>query len=84
MQHNLLHPESMITSDHRFVPHAVFADPEVASCGLTEAQASERQIAYRVGRADYSDVAYGWAMEDSRHFVKVLLDAVSEQVIGAT
>jgi mycothione reductase len=37
VQHNLLHPDSMITSNHRFVPHAVFADPQVAACGLTEA-----------------------------------------------
>ena len=83
VQHNLLHPESMIASDHRFVPHAVFADPEIASCGLTETQAKEQQISYRVGRADYSDVAYGWAMEDSGHFVKVLLDPATEEIIGA-
>ncbi len=83
VQHNLLHPESMITSDHRFVPHAVFSDPEVASCGLTEAQAAEQQIAFRVGRANYSETAYGWAMEDRGHFVKVLVDVVTEQVIGA-
>ena len=83
VQHNLLHPESMITSDHRFVPHAVFSDPEVASCGLTEAQAAEQQIAFRVGRANYSETAYGWAMEDRGHFVKVLVDVVTGQVIGA-
>src|SRR5690606_1082174 len=42
VQHNLLHPDSMIRSDHRFVPHAVFSDPQVASVGLTEAEAVEQ------------------------------------------
>ena len=36
VQHNLLHPDAMISSDHRFVPHAVFSGPQVASVGLTE------------------------------------------------
>lgn len=31
-----------ISSGHRLVPHAVFTDPEVASFGLTEAQAREQ------------------------------------------
>ena len=51
VQHNLLHPDAMITSDHRFVPHAVFSDPQVAACGLTEAEAGEQGIDYRVGYA---------------------------------
>ena len=83
VQHNLLHPEAMIASDHRFVPHAVFADPQIAACGLTEAEAKEQRISYRVGRADYSDVAYGWAMEDTGHFVKVLVDPATELIVGA-
>ena len=50
VQHNLLHPESMITSDRRFVPRAVFSMPQVASVGLTEAQAKEQGLtmSYRV------------------------------------
>ena len=36
----------MITSDHRYIPHAVFSDPQVASVGLTEEQAREQGISY--------------------------------------
>ena len=39
VQHNLLHPVSMISADRRFVPQAVFSMPQVASVGLTEAEA---------------------------------------------
>ena len=82
-KHNLLHPTQMITSDHRYVPHAVFSAPQVASVGLTERQAREQGIDYRVGWQDYGDTAYGWAMEDADHFVKIITDAGSDLIVGA-
>ena len=73
----------MITSDRRFVPHAVFSMPQVASVGLTEAQAEEQGIDYVVSRQDYGETAFGWAMEDTDHFVKIIADAKSKIILGA-
>ena len=83
VQHNLLHPDALVRSDHRYVPQAIFSDPQVASVGLTEAEAELRGIAYVVGRADYGDTAYGWAMGDTADFVKVLADPATGLLIGA-
>jgi mycothione reductase len=83
VQHNLLYPDSMITSDRRFVPRAVFSMPQVASVGLTEAQAEEQGIDYVVSRQDYGETAFGWAMEDTDHFVKIVADARSKIILGA-
>ena len=83
VRHNLLHPDSMITSDRRIVPHAVFSMPQVASVGLTEAQAEEQGLDYVVSREDYGDTAFGWAMEDTDHFVKIIADAKSKIILGA-
>jgi mycothione reductase len=83
VQHNLLHPDSMITSDRRFVPRAVFSMPQVASVGLTEAQAVEQGIDYVVSRQDYGETAFGWAMEDTDHFVKIIADTRSKIILGA-
>ena len=83
VQHNLLHPDSMITSDRRLVPRAVFSMPQVASVGITEAQADEQGIDYVVSRQDYGETAFGWAMEDTDHFVKIIADAKSKIIIGA-
>ena len=47
VQHNLLHPDAMIAADHRFVPHAVFSSPQVASVGLTEEEAFEHRCRLR-------------------------------------
>ena len=83
VQHNLLHPDSMITSDRRFVPRAVFSMPQVASVGLTEAAAEEQGIDYVVSLQDYGEAAFGWAMEDTDHFVKIIADAQSKIILGA-
>ena len=37
VQHNLLHPDALRTTSHRFVPSAVFTHPQVASVGQREA-----------------------------------------------
>jgi mycothione reductase len=65
------------------MPHAVFASPQVASVGLTERAAQEQGMPYRVGKRNYSDTAYGWAIEDTESFVKVIAHAETRQVVGA-
>jgi mycothione reductase len=83
VQHNLLHPDSPIEADHRFVPHAVFSSPQVASVGLTEQQARERGVRYVSSTQDYAGIAYGWAMEDTTGFAKLLADPSTGQLLGA-
>jgi mycothione reductase len=83
VQHNLTHPDSMVTSNRRIVPHAVFSNPQVASVGLTEVQAEEQGIDYVVSRQDYGETAFGWAMEDTDHFVKIIAEASSKIILGA-
>jgi mycothione reductase len=82
VKHNLLNPDDRIESDHRFVPHAVFSSPQIASVGLTEEQAKERGIPYVAVVQRYADIAYGWAMEDTTGFAKVLADPKTGQIIG--
>ncbi|PRW62563.1 mycothione reductase [Actinopolyspora mortivallis] len=83
VQHNLLHPDDPVESDHRFVPHAVFTAPQIASVGLTEQQARERGITYTSSVQDYAGIAYGWAMEDRTGFAKLLADPASGRLLGA-
>jgi mycothione reductase len=83
VRHNLLHPSSLVAADHRFVPHAVFTSPQIASVGLTEQEAVERGVRYVTGVQDYSGIAYGWAMEDTTGFAKILADPSSGLLLGA-
>ncbi len=82
VKHNLLHPDDPIASDHRFVPHAVFADPQIATVGLTEAQARDAGLDVAVTVQEFADVAYGWAMNDTSHCVKLIADRATNQLVG--
>lgn len=87
VQHNLVHPENMRETDHRYVPAAVFTHPQIAHVGLTEEEARAKakdegfELAVKVQKM--GDVAYGWAMEDSVGFVKLLANKQSGELLGA-
>ncbi len=86
IQHNLLHlddPEQMVRANREAVPSAVFSAPQVASVGLTERQAQEKGLPYVTARQSYGDTAYGWAMEDTTGFAKVLADPETGLLLGA-
>jgi mycothione reductase len=87
VRHNLLQDwddvDSLVASDHRFVPSAVFTDPQVASVGLTENQARAKGHNIRVKVQDYGDVAYGWAMEDTTGIAKLIVDDDTGLILGA-
>ncbi len=81
--HNLVHPDELVATDHRFVPAAVFTHPQVANVGITEEQAQHRGLRYAVKTQKYGDVAAGWAREDSVHFAKILADPSTGLLLGA-
>ncbi len=83
VRHNLMHPDERVQTDHRFVPAAVFTEPQIASVGLTQEQADRRKVPYVVGRRDYGGTAAGWAREDTVGFVKVLADPATGLLLGA-
>ena len=81
--HNLGHPDDLVESDHRFVPAAVFTWPQLAEVGLTEAQAAASGRQYVTALKEYASTAYGWAMEDTTGFCKLIADRESGQLLGA-
>lgn len=89
VQHNLLHDAwggdvaALRRTNHRFVPSAVFTDPQVATVGLTEEEARAAGYDISVKIQNYGDVAYGWAMEDTEGFCKLIADRSTGLLLGA-
>ena len=83
VQHNLLHPDEPVATDTRFVPWAIFSGPQVAAVGSTETALADAGTPYVAATHPYRDVAYGWALEDSTGFVKLLADPRSGLLLGA-
>jgi mycothione reductase len=81
--HNLLDPEHPRRTDHRFVPSAVFTEPQIAAVGRTEQDCRAERLDYTVKVQAYGDVAYGWALEDDTGFCKVLAERGTGRLLGA-
>ena len=64
------------------IPSAVFTDPEVGSCGMTEKQAKEAGIRFNVGRFPYSALGKAYTDKHTEGFAKVLADSDSGRVLG--
>ncbi|WP_242885672.1 dihydrolipoyl dehydrogenase family protein [Actinomadura litoris] len=72
-------------ADYRAVPRVTFTDPEIASVGLTEAQAREQDLAVRTGTAQIPESTRGWIHKVGNDgFVKLVEDADRGVLVGAT
>lgn len=83
LSHNLRHPDDLQPFHHTNVPYAVFTWPQIASVGMTEADARAAGYNVTVKTQDYSDVAYGWAMEDTVGCCKLIADRDTGLLLGA-
>ena len=68
--------------DYKTVPWAVFVDPEIATAGLTEKEAKEKGIAYKVGKFPFAANGRALSTNEAHGFFKVLIDEKTESVIG--
>lgn len=80
---NIAHPHDRHRQSYKAVPSAVFSNPQIATVGLTEQQATEQGLSFVVGRRDYAGTAYGWALVDTTSFAKVIVDVDSGLILGA-
>ena len=81
--HNLADPDTPREIDHRFVPAAVFTDPQIASVGLTESECRAEGLDYTAKVQNFGDVAFGWAMEDTTGLCKILAEKGTGRLLGA-
>ena len=67
------------------MPHAVFTHPIVACVGLKESDAVVAGYnSVLVGRAGYTEVAKGVAMDQENGFVKVVLEEETRKILAAS
>jgi dihydrolipoamide dehydrogenase len=64
-------------------PGCTYCQPQVASIGITEKQAVERKLAYKVGKFPFTASGKAVASGESEGFVKVISDAKTGEIYGA-
>jgi glutathione reductase (NADPH) len=68
--------------DHANVPTAVFSEPELGVIGLTEAQAREKFPGLDVFKTSFRPMKVTLSGRNTRVFMKLLVDGVSDRVVG--
>jgi pyruvate/2-oxoglutarate dehydrogenase complex dihydrolipoamide dehydrogenase (E3) component len=70
------------TTEGRLVPYTVFIDPQLGRVGLGEQEAREQGRAIKVAKLPMSHVARALEVDETRGFMKAVVDAASGQILG--
>ncbi len=64
------------------IPAVVFTDPEIAWCGLTEAEAKEKGVAYEVAKFPWSASGRALSFDRTDGLTKIIVDPATNRVLG--
>ena len=70
------------TTTGRLVPQTVFIDPQLGRVGMSENDAKQAGKAYKIAKMPMSNVARAAEVDETRGFMKALVDPVSNQILG--
>ncbi len=79
---NLIEKKSASTKG-RQVPYCLFTDPQLGRVGLTESEARAQGRRIRVAKLPMTSVARALEVDETRGFMKAVVDAESNQILGA-
>jgi dihydrolipoamide dehydrogenase len=68
--------------DYDAVPRCTYCQPQVASFGITEAQAAERGSQVKVGQFPFRAIGKALGLGDYDGFVKIVTDEASGEILG--
>jgi len=79
---NLLEKKNASTTN-RQVPYTVFIDPQLGRVGLTETEARAQKRNIRVAKLPMTSVARALEVDETRGFMKAIVDGETNQILGA-
>ncbi len=79
---NLLDGGSASKAD-RILPFALFTDPQLGRVGMSERDAKAAGLNYRVAKLPMARVARAIEMDETRGFMKAVVDADTDRILGA-
>jgi pyruvate/2-oxoglutarate dehydrogenase complex dihydrolipoamide dehydrogenase (E3) component len=71
------------TTEGRLVPYTLFIDPQLGRIGTTEAEARAQKKNIRVAKMPMTSVARALEVDETRGFIKTIVDADTNQILGA-
>lgn len=80
---NLLEDKA-VSINGRLVPYTVFIDPQLGRVGLSESEAQAKGLNVKIAKMPMAYVARAIEMSETRGFMKAVIDADSNQILGFT
>lgn len=80
---NLLDGDHRRVSD-RIAAYALYTDPPLGRCGMTEAEVRKSGRRALIGKIAMEDVSRAFEKSETEGFMKILVDADSKQILGAS
>jgi dihydrolipoamide dehydrogenase len=71
-----------VVFENIIIPAVVFTDPEIAWCGLTEAEAKEKGVKYEVAKFPWSASGRALSFDRTDGVTKMLIDPDTNRLIG--
>jgi pyruvate/2-oxoglutarate dehydrogenase complex dihydrolipoamide dehydrogenase (E3) component len=68
----------------RQVPYCLFTDPELARVGLSEREARDRGVGYRLAKVPMEAVFRAQTISETRGFLKALIEKEGDRILGFT
>jgi pyruvate/2-oxoglutarate dehydrogenase complex dihydrolipoamide dehydrogenase (E3) component len=72
-----------LTIENRIVPYCVFTDPQLGGVGMTETEARAKGYKLKIGSIPMSYVARAIERDETAGFMKVIVDASNDRILGA-
>ena len=72
-----------VNLNYEMMPRATYSHPQLASFGLTEAQATDRGLEVKIGRFPFQASGKALGMGDYGGWVKIVTDAKNGEILGA-
>jgi glutathione reductase (NADPH) len=79
---NTLFNDTPMKPDHEDVASAVFSQPPVGSCGVTEEAAREKYAEVDIYRSSFRALKHTLTAGDERTLMKLIVDRASDRVVG--
>lgn len=79
-----IYENASLSVKERPVPYCIFIDPELGRIGITEQDAKQQGLHYKVAKLKMTSVGRAIETGETRGFMKAIVDADSKQILGAS
>ncbi|WP_223636447.1 dihydrolipoyl dehydrogenase [Planococcus sp. 4-30] len=72
------------TIDYHVVPRCVYTNPEIASVGMTEEEAEQKGIPFKVVKVDHAGNGKALTLDEKEGFTKLIADTTYGEILGVS